>query len=46
MWNKWRIIEFVIISRNEVKNTIAFKTCEPEGRCPPLSESEESKVVM
>ena len=32
MWNKWLIIELVIISRNEVKKTVVFKTCGPDSR--------------
>ena len=31
MWNKWQIIEKVIISQNEVKKTVIFKTCEPDS---------------
>ena len=31
MWNKWLIIELVIISRNEVKKTVEFKTCGPDS---------------
>ena len=27
MWNKWLIIELVIISGNEAKKTVVFKTC-------------------
>ena len=31
MWNKWRIKELVIISRNEVKKTVVFKIREPDS---------------
>ena len=31
MWNKWLIIELVIISRNEVKKTMVFKTGGPNS---------------
>ena len=31
MWNKLQIIEVVIVSHNEVKKTVAFKTCGPDS---------------
>ena len=31
MWNKWQIIELVIIFRNDAKKTVVFKTYEPNS---------------